>query len=66
MEVGAVVGEEVVDGFFVDVGHVVLEVADEGVVAGVELELVDLVFLHFQELDFVFVPPLLDALQDVF
>jgi hypothetical protein len=45
MKVGPIISKKVQNGLIVDFGHIVVEVADEGLIAGVQLELVNLILL---------------------
>lgn len=50
---------------FINVRHIVLEIPYQRVVTIIELKLIDLVFLHFQKLDFFFLSSFFNTLQDM-
>lgn len=65
MEGGPVKSEERQYGFFVYFRHVSLQVSNQRQVCSVQLKLVDICFLHIQEIDLILARSFLDTLDDV-
>ena len=65
MKVGPVVNEKVMNPFFVDLRHIILQISNQRMIALRELKLVNLILLHLNKLELIFCCTFFDALEDV-